>query len=119
MYCRECGKEIFDKAVICPHCGCATSALTKDENITFWGSVRRFYRNNKIIIFLVILFISVICLLGGIIDIVQELDGNSSGSWRGDTTSSGISSPSPIDIPLIIIGLFGVFVSIKKLIIKK
>ncbi len=24
MYCRICGKEINDQAVICPHCGCAT-----------------------------------------------------------------------------------------------
>lgn len=23
MYCRECGKEINDKAVVCIHCGCA------------------------------------------------------------------------------------------------
>ena len=23
MYCRNCGKEIDDKAVICIHCGCA------------------------------------------------------------------------------------------------
>ena len=24
MFCRKCGKEIFDEAVICPGCGCAT-----------------------------------------------------------------------------------------------
>ena len=23
-YCRECGAEIMDKAVICPKCGCST-----------------------------------------------------------------------------------------------
>lgn len=23
MYCKECGKEINDKAVVCIHCGCA------------------------------------------------------------------------------------------------
>lgn len=22
MYCKECGKKINDKAVICPECGC-------------------------------------------------------------------------------------------------
>lgn len=25
MYCRECGKEIDDKAVVCIHCGCAVN----------------------------------------------------------------------------------------------
>ncbi|MBE7083872.1 MAG: zinc ribbon domain-containing protein [Clostridiales bacterium] len=24
MYCSKCGKEIFDDAIICPGCGCAT-----------------------------------------------------------------------------------------------
>ncbi len=23
MFCSKCGKEIFDEAVMCPHCGCA------------------------------------------------------------------------------------------------
>ena len=27
-FCRYCGKEHLDEAVICPHCGCAT----KEEN---------------------------------------------------------------------------------------
>ena len=119
MYCRECGKEISDKAVACPHCGCATSFSTNNENVIFWESVRRFYRNNKGTILFVILFISVICLVCGVTDIVQTLADNSSGSWRGDTTSASVSSPNPVDIPLIIIGLFGLFISIKKLIIKK
>ena len=28
MFCKTCGKEINDNAVICPHCGCATSEQT-------------------------------------------------------------------------------------------
>lgn len=24
MYCKKCGKEINDEAVVCPNCGCAT-----------------------------------------------------------------------------------------------
>lgn len=24
MFCKNCGKEIDDKAVVCIHCGCAT-----------------------------------------------------------------------------------------------
>ena len=29
MYCKECGKEINDKAAVCVHCGVATVALQK------------------------------------------------------------------------------------------
>ena len=25
MYCRNCGKEVDDNAIACPHCGCAVS----------------------------------------------------------------------------------------------
>lgn len=25
-FCSKCGKEILDEAVICPHCGCATTS---------------------------------------------------------------------------------------------
>lgn len=27
MFCRTCGKEILDEAVICPYCGCLTGVL--------------------------------------------------------------------------------------------
>ena len=33
MYCKECGKEINDKAVICPNCGCKTKGgLNTEKN---------------------------------------------------------------------------------------
>lgn len=25
MFCRKCGKELFDEAVVCPNCGCTTN----------------------------------------------------------------------------------------------
>lgn len=31
MFCKKCGKEITDEAVICPHCGCATGVQKKAE----------------------------------------------------------------------------------------
>lgn len=31
MYCKECGKEINDKAVICPNCGCKTKSVLNTE----------------------------------------------------------------------------------------
>ena len=36
MYCKNCGKEIDDKAVVCIHCGCAVANdLSKSWIITF------------------------------------------------------------------------------------
>ena len=33
MYCKECGKEIKDKAVICPYCGCKTeTGISTNKN---------------------------------------------------------------------------------------
>ncbi len=31
MFCKKCGKEITDEAVICLHCGCATGVQKKAE----------------------------------------------------------------------------------------
>lgn len=28
-FCSKCGKEIFDEAVVCPNCGCATAEAPK------------------------------------------------------------------------------------------
>lgn len=32
MYCRKCGAEIFDEAVVCPHCGVATGNTMPSQN---------------------------------------------------------------------------------------
>ena len=36
-YCKHCGKEIMDEAVICPNCGCAVEepAVTKIKDDDF------------------------------------------------------------------------------------
>ena len=33
MFCKTCGKEINDNAVICPYCGCAVSGEIKEKTI--------------------------------------------------------------------------------------
>lgn len=41
MYCRNCGKEIDDKAIICPNCGVQQSGIVKNDslNIKDTGSI--------------------------------------------------------------------------------
>lgn len=36
MYCKECGKEINDKAVVCPNCGCSTKHNTFSTERNKW-----------------------------------------------------------------------------------
>lgn len=39
MYCRNCGKEIDDQAVICPYCGVLTEtkSVVEDSGNIGWG----------------------------------------------------------------------------------
>ena len=32
MYCKNCGSQIDDNAVVCPHCGVATSRMRVSDN---------------------------------------------------------------------------------------
>ena len=34
MYCKNCGKEVDDNAVICPSCGCETGKAVDEEKDT-------------------------------------------------------------------------------------
>ncbi len=34
MYCRICGKDVNDQAVICPHCGCQIATPVQTEQTT-------------------------------------------------------------------------------------
>ncbi len=34
MFCKKCGKEIMNEAVICPNCGCSTDVKDTSENVT-------------------------------------------------------------------------------------
>ena len=84
MFCKNCGKEIDDKAIVCIHCGCATGSIgvSKEWLITlllalFLGAfgVHRFY-NKHMLTGAIMLILSLtgigagISLIWAIIDIV-------------------------------------------------
>ena len=84
MFCKNCGKEIDDKAVICVHCGCATGGLgcSKKWLITlllaiFLGvfGVHRFYQKH-FVTGVIMLILTVTCIgatiafIWAIIDII-------------------------------------------------
>ncbi len=35
MYCRNCGQEVNDEAVVCPHCGCETGKKKLTDESSF------------------------------------------------------------------------------------
>lgn len=51
IYCKDCGKQISDKATTCPNCGCPVSAVVKDplkwEPITKKGKTKQLIKENK------------------------------------------------------------------------
>lgn len=56
MYCKKCGSEIRDDAVICPHCGCETgvkSAVTEGVPSAGWGVLGFFFPIVGLILYLV------------------------------------------------------------------
>ena len=56
MFCRTCGKEVNDNAIICPHCGCAL----KNESI--YAEVKNDVKK-----------INVMCLVGFILSMASLL----------------------------------------------
>ncbi len=57
MYCKNCGKEVDDKAVICPHCGCQTgnkpASNVEDKANAGWGVLGFFFPLIGLILYLV------------------------------------------------------------------
>ncbi len=59
MFCRNCGKEIDDKAYVCPHCGVLTSNAeaqkqpVNDSGSAGWGVLGFFFPLVGLILFLI------------------------------------------------------------------
>lgn len=77
MFCKNCGKEIDDKAVICVHCGCATGngGISNEWLITillafFLGifGVHRFY--NKHFLTGAIMLVLTLTGIGSLISVI-------------------------------------------------
>lgn len=89
--CKECGKEVSDKAKTCIHCGCPVNeSNAKKDNITI-NTISSKLSEKKVIF--VIGFI-VVALL---VVIISKLSDNSStinivGNWECDYTDSNLTS---------------------------
>ena len=94
MYCANCGKEIDDRAVICPYCGVATgktanaNASTENNTMAIVGFVFSFF----------IPFIGLIC---SIIGLKKSTDLN--GKGKGLAIAGLIISIISIAITLIVL----------------
>ncbi len=97
MYCKECGKKINDKAVICPECGCKVkNSINLEKNkwvaLLLWFflggfGVHRFYVKDisggviyiLCLLFSWLIFPALILFALWIIDLIKILDGNLKG----------------------------------------
>ena len=57
MYCKTCGKEVNDQAVVCPHCGCAV------QN-TQLSTTTSYYEKPKA---------NILCIVGFVLSLVSLL----------------------------------------------
>lgn len=78
--CKECGKEISNKATVCPNCGCPIVSLTKEEI-----STKKPKKNNKHKVLIIISCFIVIC---AIISVSQSL------SKKGSNTTNNANNSS-------------------------
>ncbi|MCI8631824.1 MAG: zinc-ribbon domain-containing protein [Firmicutes bacterium] len=66
MYCRECGKQVSDKAKFCPHCGCPIYAKLSQEKQAAEAAISGFsvsemiVKNKKVIIIAAILIVLIV-----------------------------------------------------------
>ena len=97
MYCRICGKEIKDEAVVCPHCGCAV----KEEPIKNYEEEYDNEKSDKInimslvgfILSLISLFLALwgtVAIVGLILSIIGLVQCNQNGERLKGLASAGI-----------------------------
>ena len=80
MYCNNCGKEIDDNAVVCPHCGSATEKLSAATTPTA--------KNSLALVGLVLSFF--VCLAGLIVSIMA-LNKSKQPEYAGDGKGMAIA----------------------------
>jgi hypothetical protein len=87
MFCKVCGKEINDSAVICPHCGCRTTQEIQQVNSTPNGTSAAAVLG--FILSLVSLFLSLYCIVP-VLGIIFSGVGMSATS-RGEKSGKGFA----------------------------
>ena len=80
MYCNNCGKEIDDNAVVCPHCGSATEKLSAATTPTAKNSLA-----------LVGLILSFFITLAGLIVSIVALKRSKQPEYAGDGKGMAIA----------------------------
>ena len=84
MFCKKCGKELFDEAVVCPNCGCATNNYSATQ--TFSKSGKFTAAKIFIIIGMVVSFFLIIPIIVGVLSLIQL----STAKQKSDITIMGV-----------------------------
>ena len=88
--CEECGKEISDKAISCPNCGCPISEIRNESEVTDkkycakCGAIlireRKEETDKRKLAVLIVGIVAVILIIGGSLFYLDRYSGNNSGS---------------------------------------
>lgn len=113
VYCSKCGHKVEKEDIFCPKCGNKirneVSRTKNEQTHTLWQDVKALFKAKKKAIGTFILIISLFLILCAVIDLIQS-GGQSSQSWR----DGSMRAPSgQLDITLIFLSVFGIFISIK------
>lgn len=80
MFCKNCGKEIDDSALVCPNCGVATENMMKNNNNS---SVPAQKNTLAIVGFVLSFFTSIIGLIISIVGLVNAKKPEYNGDGKG------------------------------------
>lgn len=89
IYCRNCGKQISDKAPSCPHCGAAVSAAQQSEPIIYGSPIQKPKKHTGVIVGVIVALIAVASIIAAIlIPVKVASDEHTTNTYSSNTYTS-------------------------------
>ena len=117
MFCSKCRNPVNEEDAFCPKCGNSINHDGKHKQIDLMPhscqNKKSFLTSNKKALGVFLIVASLFMILCAVIDLIQTGGNSPSNAWRGDSSAS--SPTGPLDFVLIVLGILGIWTSIKLL----